>query len=166
MDKKSKSPAKALTIFKSKEKKVFITNSANETRTLGTFFAALLKKGDIVFFTGDLGSGKTTFIQGIIGNFVQKKYIRSSSFTIASEYEAADFKLFHLDLYRLAPSNIADIGIDDYLYSNNVALIEWAQRLKGSDNEATWIVESKYIDDNKREIVIRCSRDYTRLSLS
>jgi tRNA threonylcarbamoyladenosine biosynthesis protein TsaE len=154
MDKKLKSPAKALNIFKVKEKRLFITNSADETRALGAAFAALLKKGDIVFFIGDLGSGKTTFIQGIVNNFVKKKYIRSSSFTIASEYEAKDFKLFHLDLYRLAKSHIADIGIDEYLYSNNVSLVEWAQRLQGSDDEASWIIESKHIQDNTREIII------------
>jgi tRNA threonylcarbamoyladenosine biosynthesis protein TsaE len=154
MERKSKSIQKDLNTFNINEKRVFKTPNANKTKELGKAFASCLKKGDIVFFIGDLGSGKTTFIQGLISAFVSKKYIRSSSFTIASEYEAKGIKIFHLDLYRLENLDIFDIGIEEYLYSTNITLIEWAQKLKKADDIMTWRIKTKYIDENSREIVI------------
>ncbi|GHT66338.1 tRNA (adenosine(37)-N6)-threonylcarbamoyltransferase complex ATPase subunit type 1 TsaE [Endomicrobiia bacterium] len=120
---------------------IFTTKTPEETRNLGKKFAAVLKSGDIIFLKGNLGSGKTTFTQGVVKAFGNKGFARSSSFMLVNEYDANDLKLFHLDLYRLQPSSVWDVGIEDYIYSGNISLIEWADRLIGFENDNHWNVE-------------------------
>ncbi len=131
----------------------FITNTPEETRKLGGEFSKLLKGGDIVFLKGDLGSGKTIFSQGVISAFGNKGFARSSSFMLVNEYFAGDKKLFHIDLYRLSPATVWDIGIEEYLYSGNISLIEWPERLAGAQNECSWIIEIE-AEENQRKIKI------------
>ena len=120
---------------------IFITKTHEETRALGKRFASVLKSGDIIFLKGNLGSGKTTFAQCVVRAFGNKDFARSSSFMLVTEYDANNLKLFHLDLYRLQPSSVRDIGIEEYIYSENISLIEWADRLIGSENDNQWSVE-------------------------
>jgi len=134
-------------------KSTFITKTPQETRNLGKKFACALKSGDIVFLKGELGSGKTTFTQGIVKAFGNKGFARSSSFMLVNEYDAADLKLFHIDLYRLKPSNVWEIGIEEYLYNKNISIVEWADRLIGAENDNHWNVEIENID-SKRKIKI------------
>ncbi|MDR1243632.1 MAG: tRNA (adenosine(37)-N6)-threonylcarbamoyltransferase complex ATPase subunit type 1 TsaE [Endomicrobium sp.] len=151
MVKNKKSNIAALSTFKNK---VFITKTPQETRNLAKKFASALKSGDIVFLNGELGSGKTTFTQGITKFFGNKGFARSSSFMIVNEYQAFDnLKLFHLDLYRLNKSSIFDIGIEEYLYSDNISLIEWPQRLTDGQNENHWNIKVENLT-NKRKITI------------
>ncbi|MDR1523580.1 MAG: tRNA (adenosine(37)-N6)-threonylcarbamoyltransferase complex ATPase subunit type 1 TsaE [Endomicrobium sp.] len=151
MAKNKKSNTVAINTFKNK---VFITKTPQETRNLARNFASVLKGGDIVFLNGNLGSGKTTFTQGITKFFGNKGFARSSSFMLVNEYQAFNnLKLFHLDLYRLKSSTIFDIGIEDYLYSGNISLIEWPQRLIDGQNESHWNVEIESLV-NKRKIKI------------
>ncbi|MDR2860857.1 MAG: tRNA (adenosine(37)-N6)-threonylcarbamoyltransferase complex ATPase subunit type 1 TsaE [Elusimicrobiota bacterium] len=133
-----------------------ISKSAKETREFGKEFAKFLKKGDIVFLKGNLGAGKTTFVQGITAAFGNDGFARSSSFILANEYKAGqDIKLFHLDLYRLSPANVWDIGIEEYLYSENIAVIEWADRLVGAQNDNTWEIEFESLEDERKIIIKR-----------
>ena len=118
----------------------FVTKTPDETRNLGRRFAKVLKGGDIVFLKGGLGSGKTTFTQGIVKSFGNKGFARSSSFILVNEYNAGNCKLFHLDLYRLNPAAVWDLGLEEYLFSGNIAVIEWADRLAGSQGDNTWKV--------------------------
>ena len=74
-----------INIFKNK---TFYTKTDIETRSLGKNFASILKPKDIVFFNGDLGAGKTTFIQGVLSYFGIKKFVRSASFMLVSEFES------------------------------------------------------------------------------
>jgi tRNA threonylcarbamoyladenosine biosynthesis protein TsaE len=138
-------------IFK---KKIFFTKTPKETIDLGKKFATVLKSGDIVSLKGDLGSGKTTFTQGVVKAFGNKGFTRSSSFMLVNEYNADGIKLFHIDLYRLKPSNVWDIGIEEYLYSGNISLIEWADRLLGSENDNRWNVEIVNTAGSERKIKI------------
>jgi tRNA threonylcarbamoyladenosine biosynthesis protein TsaE len=133
----------------------YLTNNADETRRLGAQFAKLLKKGDIVFLNGELGGGKTTFVQGIVFAFGNDGFARSSSFTLISEYKAKDCKLFHLDLYRLENANIWELGFEEYLYSSNITLIEWADRLSDIQDDKTWELNFDYVDADKRKITIK-----------
>ncbi|WP_374129040.1 tRNA (adenosine(37)-N6)-threonylcarbamoyltransferase complex ATPase subunit type 1 TsaE [Candidatus Endomicrobiellum agilis] len=135
------------------KKKFFITKTPKQTSNLGKKFAALLKSGDIVFLKGDLGSGKTTFVQGVVKAFGNKGFARSSSFTLVNEYDANGLKLFHIDLYRLDPSSVWNIGIEEYLFSGNISLIEWADRLVGAENDNYWNVEIESTGSN-REVKI------------
>lgn len=142
-----------ITVTNTFKPQTFITKTPEQTRKLGAEFAKRLKKGDIVFLKGDLGSGKTTFTQGIARAFGNKGFARSSSFTLVNEYDAADCRLFHMDLYRLEPATLWDLGIDEYLFSGNITVIEWPERLLGSQNDNTWNVEIESIE-NERKIKI------------
>jgi tRNA threonylcarbamoyladenosine biosynthesis protein TsaE len=153
MAKNKKSLIRDLNISK---KNIFITETPEETRELGARFASLLKKGDIVFLKGEMGSGKTTFTQGVAKAFGNAGFARSSSFMLVNEYKGIndEDKLFHLDLYRLKPASVWDIGIEEYLYGENVSLIEWPERLSGGENEKNWLVEFEAVEDIKRKIAI------------
>lgn len=139
-------------IFENKE---FFTDSAEQTKKLGKDFASALKKGDIVFFNGDLGAGKTTFIQGIMSKFGIKKFVRSASFMLVSEFAAQDVSLYHIDLYRLGKTDVYDLGLDEYLFGKGIALVEWSERLTGCKNQKRWEIDIKYKDENKRNIIIK-----------
>ena len=147
-----------LTTFKKKE---FVTKTAQETRELGKSFAKLLKKGDIVFLKGDLGSGKTTFTQGIVRYFGNKGFARSSSFILVNEYKAGKAgggKLYHMDLYRLSPSSVWDIGIEEYLYGENISVIEWADRLVGAQNDNHWNVNIEILEKGRKITIEKIRR--------
>jgi tRNA threonylcarbamoyladenosine biosynthesis protein TsaE len=136
------------------KERIFFTKTSKETSDFGEKFAVALKSGDIVYLKGDLGSGKTTFAQGVVRAFGNKGFARSSSFMLVNEYNADDIKLFHIDLYRFKPSNIWNMGIEEYLYSGNISLIEWADRLVGAENDNRWNVEIENIAGSERKIKI------------
>lgn len=112
----------------------FHTKSSEQTIELGKKIGAALKPGDILAFYGELGSGKTTMIKGIaLGLGVKEQdIVKSPSFIMVNEYKGR-CPIFHIDLYRVKNiEEIMSIGFDDYLYSNGVCLIEWAEK---ADNE-------------------------------
>ena len=137
------------------ENKTFSTDSAKKTKQLGKDFAKALKKGDIVFFNGNLGTGKTTFIQGIMSNFGINKFVRSASFMLVNEFETKDINLYHIDLYRLGKINIHDLGLDEYLFGKGISLVEWSERLTGCRNQKRWEINIEYADENNRNISIK-----------
>ena len=130
--------------------KSFYTKSDIETRSLGKKFASILKPKDIVFFNGDLGAGKTTFIQGILSYFGIKKFVRSASFMLVSEFESKLCPIYHLDLYRLDENNTLDLGIDEYLFGDGISLVEWCDRLKHYNIKQKWEVNIDYIDIGRK----------------
>lgn len=130
--------------------KTFITSTDVETRNLGKSFAQILKPKDIVFFNGNLGAGKTTFIQGVMSYFGIKKFVRSASFMLVSEFESKFCNLYHLDLYRLDENNTADLGIDEYLFGDGISLIEWSDRLKHYNIKKRWEVNIEYIEEGRK----------------
>jgi len=107
---------------------VLTTRSAAETRSLGGRAAAHLHRGDVVCLYGELGAGKTTFIQGLAEGLGVKDYVTSPSFTIIHAHQGR-LPLYHLDLYRLGPADLGDIGIEEVIGSQSVVAVEWAERL-------------------------------------
>ena len=96
-----------------------IVNSEEECQSLGRNVAYKLKSGDVISLEGDLGTGKTTFVKGILEGLNYKYDVTSPTFTLINEYNA-DLKVIHIDFYR--ENDIRrwkEIGIDEYLYSNN-----------------------------------------------
>lgn len=110
----------------------FITHRPQETINLGRRLSRFLKKGDIICLYGELGSGKTTFVKGLASGLgVEKDAINSPSFVIVKEFKGK-LPLFHFDLYRLKNlREIFSLGFEEYLFSDGVSVIEWAERLKG-----------------------------------
>ena len=93
-------------------------------------FAKNLKKGDIIILSGELGSGKTKFVQGILRYFNLENEISSPTFTIVNEYSSDNVKIFHFDLYRLEDiDEFYAIGGDEYL-QNGICIFEWGEILE------------------------------------
>ena len=131
----------------------FFTNSPEETIRLGEKIAKFLKKGDIVGFTGDLGSGKTTMIKGIVKSLTGYE-ATSPSFVLINEYPGK-IPVFHFDLYRLrCKIEMETTGWEDYL-DKGILLIEWADRAYyGMLPEGTILINISIIND-KRKITIK-----------
>jgi len=135
----------------------------DKTSELAKNFSKTLIKGDIVFFHGEIGVGKTTFIRNLINNLQKLSKINitevtSPTFNLVNEYDVGNFILQHYDLYRLTNSSeIKNIG----LFENEdvVTLVEWPEKIKKSiDRKIDLFFE--YSDDlNKRYLTIKGTRD-------
>ena len=108
----------------------FTSHSESETMALAFNLASKLHIGDVVVLTGDLGSGKTKFVEGFLKFFNLDKEISSPTFTIVNEYKKDDINIYHFDVYRLSDSDeFYAIGGDEY-FSTGICLIEWGEIIK------------------------------------
>ena len=129
-----------------------IINSEKECELLGYAIADKLSSGDIVSLEGDLGSGKTTFVKGVLKALNYEYDVTSPTFTLINEYNA-DLKVIHIDFYR--ENNIQrweEIGINEYLYSDNLVLIEWGNMIKDILPNNIIRIYFEHITLNKRKI--------------
>ena len=103
----------------------------DETTQLGIQLGKLLNPSDIICLTGDLGTGKTHITKGIAKGLGIDDNITSPTFTIVNEYDGKELKLNHFDVYRVSdPDEIYAIGFDDYIFSDAVSIIEWANYIE------------------------------------
>lgn len=115
-----------------------ISHSAAQTQRLGMRLGELLQGGELILLDGQLGTGKTTFAQGLAQGMGIDENINSPTFTLLKEYAGqsrpGDLRhtgsaLYHFDLYRLDnPEEIVDLGFEDYFFSNGVCVVEWAEK--------------------------------------
>ena len=106
---------------------VYKTRSAEETWELARRFAATLKGGETICLEGDLGAGKTTFVQGLAAALGSKTLASSPTFCIVQEHPAAN--LAHMDLYRLSgEDDVLAIGWEDYIDRGFTIAVEWPER--------------------------------------
>ncbi|PKN33343.1 MAG: tRNA (adenosine(37)-N6)-threonylcarbamoyltransferase complex ATPase subunit type 1 TsaE [Deltaproteobacteria bacterium HGW-Deltaproteobacteria-19] len=135
---------------------VLETKNADVTRALGRLLGTVLKAGDVVALTGELGAGKTCLTQGIAeGLGISGEYrITSPTFTLVNEYPGR-LTLYHVDVYRLAgQTDLYDLGFDEFSEGQGVVVIEWAEKIREAVPEgALWIFLS-YVDDATRRIEI------------
>lgn len=103
------------------------------TRQLGCWLGQWLPAGTVLLLNGDLGSGKTTLVQGLGQGLGIEEPIVSPTFTLICEYPEGRVPLYHLDLYRLQPEEVDELYVDAYWegtdYSPGIVAIEWAERL-------------------------------------
>jgi tRNA threonylcarbamoyladenosine biosynthesis protein TsaE len=125
-----------------------------ETIVIGKKLGQRLKKGDVVCLYGDIGAGKTTLIKGIASSFgIHERDITSASFTMIAEYDTSP-PFYHVDLYRLeGGKDVDNIGMYDYLGSDGIAVIEWAERLDDVPDGALRIT-IEIIDENRRKLYL------------
>jgi tRNA threonylcarbamoyladenosine biosynthesis protein TsaE len=135
-------------------KQEFITGSPEETKLIGKLFAKKLIKGDVIALKGGLGSGKTTFVQGILDSYGIRKFARSASFVLVNEYGLKNRTLTHMDLYRLDGRAINRLGIEEYLSSGGITVIEWADKIKRGVLYPAYDVRFKWLGGQKRKITI------------
>ena len=107
--------------------KTFISKNEQDTINFAKNFAKNLKAGDIIVLSGELGSGKTKFVQGVLKHFNLEDEISSPTFTIVNEYLAEDINIYHFDVYRLEDEDeFYAMGGDEY-FSKGICLIEWGE---------------------------------------
>ncbi len=134
----------------------YISKSEEDTINFAKNFAKNLKVGDIIVLSGELGSGKTKFVQGILENFGMANEISSPTFTIVNEYNSPTINIYHFDVYRLEDSDeFYAIGGDEY-FSKGICIIEWGEMIEDVlPKPYTKITFSKNNDDvNYRELKI------------
>jgi len=130
------------------------THSPQETINLGQKMGLLISDSMLLALSGDLGSGKTVFVQGLAKGLdvPPEYYITSPTFTLVNEYPGRS-RLFHIDLYRLEHyGDLEDIGLYDILSKNAVVAVEWAERLPQDLRANCLAVGFEIIDDNTRKI--------------
>lgn len=138
----------------------YISRSPEETFSLGQKLAATLKGGEILAFFGDLGAGKTAFVQGLAVGLGVKKIVNSPTFTILKVYPVKKGKikqLCHIDAYRLSQGKeLLDIGAGDYLGAvDTVSAVEWAERVLEILPNKVVTINIKNISLNVRKIIIK-----------
>ena len=119
----------------------FISNSPAETEAIGRQVAENIGVGSVLALKGDLGSGKTLFVKGVVAGLGSSADVTSPTFTILHEYRGGRLRVYHFDLFRVEnPQSLARLGLDDYFFDDGIALIEWADRFpEFVPEQARWI---------------------------
>lgn len=135
---------------------LFISKSFNETQEIAFNFAKDLKAANVICLYGNLGSGKTTFVQGFARGLGIKKRIISPTFIIARSYKIETLNFIHIDLYRIEnKKDLLGLGINEMLTDkNNTLIIEWAEKLGDLMPKKRTDLNFSYIDENTRKIKI------------
>jgi len=129
-----------------------LSRSDVETEAIGTDLATRLVAGSRVFLYGELGAGKTAFVRGLAAGLgVDPDDVSSPTFTLVQEYRGR-LPLYHVDLYRLAPGEVDDLGLDA-LAADGVLAIEWAERMPREDATAIE-VRLEHAGEDLRRIVV------------
>jgi tRNA threonylcarbamoyladenosine biosynthesis protein TsaE len=134
------------------------TTSETETASAGESLGRGLRPGAVVLLYGDLGAGKTAFVRGMArGIGANPDEVSSPTFTIVQEYAGPGVTLYHVDLYRLEPPEIDDLGLEDLVSGDGVVAIEWADRWKGRPDDVTevWIED---LGDDRRRLRVSADR--------
>jgi len=133
------------------------THSEAETIDAGRTLAADLRPDDVVLLTGDLGAGKTAFVKGLAeGLGVDPLEVSSPTFTLIQEYRGGRLTLHHIDLYRLTPREVDDLGLEELVVSGAVVAVEWPDRWTRLPADAVR-VELRTVGENDRAIAIERS---------
>jgi tRNA threonylcarbamoyladenosine biosynthesis protein TsaE len=120
----------------------FISNSPAETEAIGRQLAAHIDVGSILALKGDLGSGKTLLVKGLVAGLGSSGDVTSPTFTIVHEYRGGRVPVYHFDFFRLEDrQSVARLGLDDYFFGDGVSVIEWADRFpEFVPEQARWIL--------------------------
>ena len=134
------------------EKYKIISNSSEDTLNIAKKIAGIMKKGDTIVLTGELGAGKTKFVEGFLSYYNLEDEISSPTFNIVNEYTYKDINIYHFDVYRLEDQDeFYEIGGDEY-FEKGICLIEWGETLEEVlPKDYIQIIFSKdETDENKR----------------
>ena len=134
----------------------FISKCEQDTINFASKFASTLTGNDIIVLSGDLGAGKTKFVQGILKYFNLENEISSPTFTIVNEYNSTNTNIYHFDVYRLEDvDEFYAIGGEEY-FSKGICIIEWGEIIENILPKDYYKISiNKSLDDeNIREIII------------
>jgi len=133
----------------------FFSRSPEQTRRLGMRLGGLLQAGDVICLHGNLGAGKTTFVQGVAQGWGSLDPVSSPTFILVNIYRRPDStRLFHLDAYRLdSVPEAEEIGIDDML-AEGPLLVEWPERVGSAlPTERLWM-SLEHVDEDQRQVQV------------
>jgi tRNA threonylcarbamoyladenosine biosynthesis protein TsaE len=131
-----------------------VTLSEAETVAVGRNFAVTLEPGDVVLLSGALGAGKTAFVRGLAeGLGADPSDVSSPTFTLIQEYRGPHCTLYHVDLYRLEPKEVDDLGLEELLSQEGITALEWPERLPRPITGAIEVL-ILYHGETRREILI------------
>lgn len=141
--------------------KDIIVKSENETYKQGSSFALKLEKGENLALYGNLGAGKTKFLQGLAKGLGVKETVNSPTFNILKIYKVHGHKKIkqfcHVDAYRLnSEKDLVSLGIEEYLSDPEIVVaIEWAEKIAKILPKSSWIIKLSFISENKRKLSIK-----------
>ena len=129
------------------------TSGEAETAAAGAQLAPALRTGDVVLLSGDLGAGKTAFVRGLARALgVPEENVTSPTFTLVQEYRAPHAVLFHVDLYRVSPREVEDLGLDE-MTSEGIVAVEWPDRWLDPP-PAAYDVQIEHLGGDRRVVSI------------
>ncbi len=132
----------------------FISYNEDDTKKFASNFAKNLHKGDIIVLSGELGSGKTKFTEGVLTYFGLENEISSPTFTIVNEYKNSNTTIYHFDVYRLEDSDeFYAIGGEDY-FNNGICIIEWGELIDDILPKPYTKIVFQKLDDDIRKLSI------------
>ena len=134
------------------------TKSAEETFDFAAEFAKHLKVGDTLLLIGDLGAGKTNFVQGFAHGLdvPDKVYVRSPTFAIINEYNGGKYPLYHFDFYRLeSVDSLIEIAFDEYVKGDGITVIEWADKFIDEMPQNAIRIDFEILGVNERRLTVR-----------
>jgi tRNA threonylcarbamoyladenosine biosynthesis protein TsaE len=132
---------------------MFISKSVEETIAAGSRYGGEARPGDVFALTGDLGAGKTQFVKGFVAGVGSDADVTSPTFVLVHEYGGGRLPVYHFDFYRVeSRESLLRLGFDEYVFSDGVALIEWADRFRDMiPADAKWL-SFEMRDENVRAI--------------
>lgn len=138
--------------------KSYRTGSEQATYDLGKLLAQKLQAGDVVLLYGSIGAGKSVMARAIGDTLGVSRWSGSPTFSLVHEYRTVP-PFYHIDLYRLSPDEIADLGLDEYAENDSILAIEWADRaplgqLGDLTTGRTISIELAYSGEESREVRI------------
>ncbi|HOV07027.1 MAG TPA: tRNA (adenosine(37)-N6)-threonylcarbamoyltransferase complex ATPase subunit type 1 TsaE [Anaerolineaceae bacterium] len=151
----------------------FLSRSPEQTRRLGIRLGALLKPGDVVCLSGDLGAGKTTFVQGVAKGWGSLDPVSSPTFVLVNQYRQPDGKqMHHLDAYRIESVPEAEDLDIDALFMNGPLVVEWSERIAAALPPEYLQIDFSWVADEQRRILfsphgeryVKLLEDFRRLA--
>jgi len=118
---------------------LWTSTGEGETRQLGAALGRVLRPGDVVGLVGELGAGKTTFVQGVARGLGVRGYVASPTFTLVREYQGR-LRLYHVDLFRIQEEELEAIGFRELVDAGGAVVVEWADRAPGQlPRDCLWV---------------------------
>ena len=138
-----------------------------ETKEFAKNFASKLSKEDVIVLSGNLGAGKTKFVEGILAYFGLQEEISSPTFTIVNEYHNEKVDIYHFDLYRLKDIyEFENIGGEEY-FNRGICIFEWGELIEDilPDNYIKITIDQGNTDDERKLIIETFGNKYEGLNL-